>query len=150
MGFHKLLKARILVAGSLEEWHIFSQTFKQIFIFGWILTDTDICEERIWSLLVPQSPVSRIVTSTHLKERGYLLLHYRDYLLSCVFAAIWQILRGGFHRFQINQPPKKRKYFYVFFLPQPGLVCLIIWPIRLLWKEKCLHFSFSNCPNVVP
>ena len=95
----------------------------------------DICEGRSWSLYVPQSPVSWIVTGTctHLMERGYLLLHFHDYLLSCVFAAIWQILRGGSHRLQSNQL-KTRKIF----LPQRGIeprtfqswvFCLAIWAI---------------------
>ena len=66
----------------------------------------------VWSLYVPQSPVSWIVTGTctHLKERGYLLLRFHDYLLSCIFAAIWQILRGRSHRLQSNQL-KTRKNF---------------------------------------
>ena len=67
----------------------------------------DVCEDRSWSLYVPQSPVSWVVTRTctHLWERGYLLFCFRDYLLSCVFAAIWQILvRGGSDRLQSNQP----------------------------------------------
>ena len=98
----------------------------------------DICEGRSWSLYVPQSPVSWIVTGTctHLMERGYLLLHFHDYLLSCVFAAIWQILRGGSHRLQSNQL-KTRKIF----LPQRGIeprtfqswvFCLAIWAITPL------------------
>ena len=110
----------------------------------------DICEGRSWSLYVPQSPVSWIVTGTctHLMERGYLLLHFHDYLLSCVFAAIWQILRGGSHRLQSNQL-KTRKIF----LPQRGIeprtfqswvFCLAIWAITphhkysIIWKStKC-------------
>ena len=103
----------------------------------------DICEGRSWSLYVPQSPVSWIVTGTctHLMERGYLLLHFHDYLLSCVFAAIWQILRGGSHRLQSNQL-KTRKIF----LPQLGIeprtfqswvFCLAIWAIT---PQQYLHY----------
>ena len=57
---------------------------------------------------------------THLIERGSLLLHFHDYLLSCVFAAIWQKLKGGPHRLQSNQR-KTRKIF----LPQPGIEPMI-------------------------
>ena len=38
--------------------------------------------------------------STHVPMRP----SNHDYLLPCAFAAIPQILRGGFHRFQSNQP----------------------------------------------
>ena len=46
---------------------LFSRTFKQIFIFACFLMEMwtmDICEERSWSLNVPQSPVSWIITGT--------------------------------------------------------------------------------------
>ena len=115
----------------------------------------DICEGRSWSLYVPQSPVSWIVTRTctHLMERGYLLLHFHDYLLSCVFAAIWQILRGGSHRLQSNQL-KTRKNF----LPQRGIeprtfqswvFCLAIWAItpRRVWCSLGLWRGQWDCPR---
>ena len=126
----------------------------------------DICEGRSWSLYVPQSPVSWIVTGTctHLMERGYLLLHFHDYLLSCVFAAIWQILRGGSHRLQSNQL-KTRKIF----LPQRGIeprtfqswvFCLAIWAITpsqmltitfflMLASKGMLFLSYSISANSV-
>ena len=59
------------------------------------------------------SPVSRIVTGTcaHLNGKD-LLLCFCDYLLSHVFAAIQQILRGGYHRFQANQPETNKIFSY--------------------------------------
>ena len=100
----------------------------------------DVCEKRSWSFYVPQSPFSWIVTGTciHFKERGYLLLHFCDYLLSVVFSAIRQILRSRSHRLQNNQP-KTRENYILFVLPSPGIesrtfqlrvyYCLAIWAI---------------------
>ena len=75
----------------------------------WMFPPGDMNHGHLWR------EVSKIVCSsitfslkvtgpcTHLKE-GYLLLHFYDYLLSCVFAAICQVLRGGSHKLQTNQP----------------------------------------------
>ena len=57
-----------------------------------------------------QSPVFWIVirTCTHLRERGYLLLYFRNYVLSHVFKAIWQILKSRSHMLHSKQT-KTRK-----------------------------------------
>ena len=83
--------------------------FQYIFIFGCSLMETwtmDVCEGKSWSLQVPQATVSWDLHTSYGKRVPSSPL--RDYLLSLVFAAIWQILRGGAHRFQSNQP-KTRK-----------------------------------------
>ena len=64
---------------------IFSQTFKvqTDLHFGCFLMEmltNEVCEEKSQSLRVPQPPVSWIVTRTHLKEKGYFLLCFSDYL----------------------------------------------------------------------
>ena len=50
-------------------------------------------------------------TCTRLKERGYLLLLFRDYILSHVLVAILQILRGRSHRLQSNQLKTRQNIF---------------------------------------
>ena len=73
---------------------------------------------RLWreelGLQFPQSPVSLIVieTCTHIRERGYLLLHFRDYLLSHVFEAIWQILKGKSQIFQSQKQKTSENIFW--------------------------------------
>ena len=93
--------------------HTFSVKLS-IHLQSWTWTMT-ICEERSWSLNVPLSLVSLIVTGTctHLEERGYLLC-FHDYLLSR------QILRGGSQRLKSNQTKTREDSFH-FFLPRPGL-----------------------------
>ena len=63
---------------------------------------------------IPQSPVSwiGIKTCRNLKERGYLLLCFCDYLSShVVFEAIRQILRGRYHSLLSNQPKTRDNIF---------------------------------------
>ena len=102
-----------------DTWSVKISSFLDVPSWMWIM---DVCEESSWSLFVPQSPASWIVTGTWaiLKEKCYLLLHSCDYLLSHVFAAIRQILRGGIHSFQRNQQ-KTRENVFLFFFPQQGI-----------------------------
>ena len=124
--------------------HIFSQTFKQIFIFGFVLISTwtmDIFEERCISLYDPQSPFSRILrgTCTNRNERGYPLLCFCDYLLSHIFAVSQQILRHGLHRFQSSQTKTRENIFLNF-----SCLCLGLNPGHFSPKYSALPSEPSH------
>ena len=114
----------------------------------------DVCEERSWSLYVPQSvpqsPVNWAVTKAcaHFKVRGYLLLLFCDYLLSHVSAAMQQILKGGDHKFQSNQP-KTRENVFIFVLPWLGVWNPDLSVLSLLPCHMNLHKSSIVNPVLV-
>ena len=102
-----------LYSGSLTIYLIISQKFVQFF-YGPLLASAQFScfgEESWHTVLTIQFSSVYILFEVE--------LHSCDYLLSQVFAAMWEIRRGRFQRFQSNHPKTIENMFY-FILPWSG------------------------------
>ena len=112
-------------------------SFQYIFMF-WMIPHGDMDHGCLWreELYFVCSSITCFLkvtgTCTHLMER-----EFHEILLSCVFAAMRQILRGKSHKLQSNQL-KTRKNFLPQWGIEPGPFCPK--SSALPWEPSSLHF----------